>query len=133
MTSQANDSSGRGAFPAGLLIGIGAGVLLAIVAFVAAGSSLGIPVLVLTAVCGLAAVAYRAIGGAGPRANTDPSASTVPQVPTEEHRPLGDTPEAHDEISPHDLPKDHPGREKAEELAAGEEGSTGGGARVPER
>ena len=23
---------------------------------------------------------------------------------------LGDTPEVHDEISPHDLPKDHPGR-----------------------
>jgi hypothetical protein len=32
--------------------------------------------------------------------------------------PLGDTPEAHDEITPHDLPKDHPGREAAEEQAA---------------
>ena len=28
--------------------------------------------------------------------------------------PLGDTPEAHDEISPHDLPPDHPGRKQAE-------------------
>ena len=28
--------------------------------------------------------------------------------------PLGDTPEAHDEISPHDLPPDHPARKEAE-------------------
>jgi hypothetical protein len=26
---------------------------------------------------------------------------------------LGDTPEAHDEINPHDLPPDHPGRAEA--------------------
>lgn len=40
--------------------------------------------------------------------------------------PAGDTPEAHDEISPHDLPKDHPGRAEAEELAGGEDGTTTG-------
>ena len=39
---------------------------------------------------------------------------------------LGDTPEAHDEISPHDLPQDHPGREEAERLAGGEGGVTRG-------
>ena len=39
---------------------------------------------------------------------------------------LGDTPEAKDELSPHDLPKDHPGRKKAEELAGGEGGTTSG-------
>jgi hypothetical protein len=39
---------------------------------------------------------------------------------------LGDTPEAHDELSPHDLPKDHPGRKEAEELARGEDGTTRG-------
>jgi hypothetical protein len=33
----------------------------------------------------------------------------------------GDTPEVHDEISPHDLPKDHPGRQEAERRA----GATG--------
>ena len=33
-------------------------------------------------------------------------------------RPLGDTPEAHDEISPHDLPLDSPGRKAAEHRAA---------------
>ena len=126
MASEANQSSGGGVFTTGLLAGIGAGVLLAIIAFVTAGSGLGIPVLVLTAVCAAAAIVYRIVGGAGPRANTDPSASTVPQLPTEEHRPLGDTPQAHDEINPHDLPKDNPGREVAVEMAEGHEGSTEG-------
>jgi hypothetical protein len=32
-------------------------------------------------------------------------------------RPLGDTAEAHDEITPHDLPKGHPGRKEAEREA----------------
>ena len=38
----------------------------------------------------------------------------------------GDTPEAHDEINPHDLPPDHPGRPEAEAQAGGEEGTTRG-------
>jgi hypothetical protein len=40
--------------------------------------------------------------------------------------PLGDTKEAHDEISPHDLPINHPGRLAAEEQAGGTEGTTRG-------
>ena len=40
--------------------------------------------------------------------------------------PLGDTPEAHDEISPHDLPLAHPGRQAAEEQAEHEAGTTRG-------
>jgi hypothetical protein len=47
-----------------------------------------------------------------------------PATPDDE-TPLGDTPEAHDEISPHDLPKDHPGRREAERMAR-EEGVTRG-------
>ena len=43
----------------------------------------------------------------------------------DEETPLGDTPEAHDEISPHDIPKDNPGRQEAERMA-GEEGATRG-------
>ena len=38
---------------------------------------------------------------------------------------LGDTPEAHDEISPHDLPPDHPGRQAAEEQASDDGTTTG--------
>jgi len=48
-----------------------------------------------------------------------------PLTPDDE-TPAGDTPEAHDEISPHDLPQDHPGRAEAERLAGGEEGTTRG-------
>jgi hypothetical protein len=40
---------------------------------------------------------------------------------------LGDTPEAHDEITPHDLPKSHPGRAEVEERLGDE------GARRPPR
>ena len=54
--------------------------------------------------------AHEPLGPATPDAETD----------------LGDTPEAHDEVSPHDLPPDHPGRKKAEELAGGEDGTTQG-------
>jgi hypothetical protein len=46
-----------------------------------------------------------------------------PQDETE----LDDTPEAHDEISPHDLPKDHPGRPEAERKAGDEPGATTAG------
>jgi len=46
-----------------------------------------------------------------------PSAHLIP----DDVRPAGDTPEVHDEINPHDLPPDHPGRRAAEEQAAGRE------------
>ena len=48
-----------------------------------------------------------------------------PLTPDDE-TPLGDTPEAHDELSPHDLPKGHPGRAAAEEQAADRGGTTEG-------
>jgi len=47
-------------------------------------------------------------------------------VTPDDETPAGDTPEAHDEISPHDLPPDHPGRHEAERKAGGEEGTTRG-------
>jgi hypothetical protein len=50
-----------------------------------------------------------------------PSAHLIPDDETA----LGDTPEAHDELSPHDLPKDHPGRVTAEEQAAANEARGG--------
>jgi len=46
-------------------------------------------------------------------------------VTPDEETDLGDSPELHDEISPHDLPKGHPGRKQAEK-DAGEDGTTGG-------
>ena len=41
-------------------------------------------------------------------------------VTPDEETDLGDTPEAHDEITPHDLPLDHPGRDEAERQVDGE-------------
>ena len=48
-----------------------------------------------------------------------------PATPDDE-TPAGDTPEAHDELSPHDLPKGHPGRPEAVREAGGEDGTTKG-------
>jgi hypothetical protein len=47
-------------------------------------------------------------------------------VTPDEETDLGDTPEAHDEISPVDLPPDHPGRRQAERDAGGAAGETQG-------
>ncbi|MDQ3739873.1 MAG: hypothetical protein M3389_02910 [Actinomycetota bacterium] len=111
-------------FPTALVAGLLAFVVVAIVAWVAVGAELGIPVLVLGAICAAAAIAYRTIGTSrsAPTDNRD----SVPRLSAEGDRPLGDTPEAHDEINPHDLPPDHPGRHAAEEMAQGDEGETAG-------
>ena len=57
--------------------------------------------------------------------HTDP----VPSAPfiTDDETALGDTTEAHDEISPHDLPKHHPGRAAAEAQAARQTAGSGVG------
>jgi hypothetical protein len=83
-----------------------------------------IPVLILLVVIALAALAFRAITQRG--GSDQDSTSNFPNQETRDERPLGDTPEAHDEINPHDLPLDHPGREEAEEMAGSEEGTTRG-------
>ena len=54
------------------------------------------------------------------------SSEPLGPVTPDDETPLGDTPEAHDEITPHDLPLDHPGREKAERLAGDDEATTRG-------
>jgi hypothetical protein len=61
-----------------------------------------------------------------------PSSHLIPDDST----PAGDTPEAHDEINPHDIPPDHPGRRAAEEQVGeehrGEARTTRGDADPPE-
>jgi len=57
-------------------------------------------------------------GGEPERALADerePIPST--HVITDDDRPAGDTPEAHDEINPRDIPKDNPARQEAEAQA----------------
>jgi hypothetical protein len=56
-----------------------------------------------------------------PPHDSEASEPLGPVTPDDETA-LGDTPEAHDEITPHDLPLDHPGRDEAERQA----GSGGG-------
>ena len=65
--------------------------------------------------------------GKAPPHDKDSSEPLGPMTP-DEQTPLGDTPEAHDEISPHDLPPGHPGREAAERQAGSDEGTTEGDA-----
>jgi hypothetical protein len=112
-------------FPALVGIGIALAVAVIVVAFVV-DSEIGIPVLVLALICVAAALGYRMIAGSNRSADRDSEDSGVPKAPPDQSRPLGDTPEAHDEVSPHDLPRDHPGREEAEEVAGGADGTTRG-------
>ena len=59
-----------------------------------------------------------------PPHDSDAEEPLGPMTPDDE-TPMGDTPEAHDEISPHDLPPGHPGRDEAER-EAGPGGTTRG-------
>jgi hypothetical protein len=104
-------------------VGVALALAIIVVAFVV-DADYGIPLLILAAICVIAAVGFRMVAG-GNRSDADSTDSTIRQPATDE-RPLGDTPEAHDEISPHDLPLDNPGRQAAEEMSHGAEGSTAG-------
>jgi hypothetical protein len=85
-----------------------------------------IPVLVLAVIVGIAAFGFVTIRRRNPAADTDSTDNAIPKTDTDDNRPLGDTDEAHDEINPHDLPLSHPGREEAEEVAGGADGTTRG-------
>jgi len=63
----------------------------------------------------------------GPHAPPHDSEAEEPLGPMtpDDETPMGDTPEAHDEVSPHDLPPGHPGRKEAER-EAGAGGTTRG-------
>ena len=61
-----------------------------------------------------------------PPPHDDEASEPLGPLTPDDERPLGDTPEAHDEINPHDIPLDNPGRHEAERLARGEDGTTRG-------
>jgi hypothetical protein len=56
----------------------------------------------------------------------DDDRDATPGLGVDDSRPLGDTPDAHSDLIPQDLPKDHPGREAAEQQAAARGGGTRG-------
>jgi hypothetical protein len=98
------------------------GVLLAAVAvFVVAALLTGdaiwvVPVLILLAVVAVAAAGHLGLRKRVEQTGGD-TALPAAHVEHDEQTALGDTPEAHDELSPHDLPVDHPGRQAAERQA----------------
>jgi hypothetical protein len=125
-------------FPLLLLVGIVmAGVVIAFAW--SQERDYGLALVLLLVVCVVAALGFRLIAGGGRsrgagggQGNADADATdNVPKQTARSDRPLGDTPEAHDEISPHDLPLDNPGRPAAEAQAGApgsdpDEGTTRG-------
>jgi hypothetical protein len=120
----------------GLLIG---GVLAfffvcALAAVIFAGPGEAIAVLIVGIAAMTAASLWIAITRAktrpGATGHRDPAAADRDDpfvgVGADDVRPLGDTPEAHDEITPHDLPTGHPGRAAAERQADALGGTTRG-------
>jgi hypothetical protein len=85
-----------------------------------------IPIVVLAVICAVAAVGFQVIRRSSTAPDTDSTEGGIPKTEPDDNRPLGDTDDAHDEISPRDLPLDHPGREEAEEVAGGSDGTTRG-------
>jgi hypothetical protein len=110
-------------FPTLLLLGILMATAVVVVAF-AVDSEYGWPVLILLAICAAAAIGYRLLAGSNRREGD--SSDPVLKQPANPSRPLGDTPEAHDEINPHDVPTDSPVRPAVEEEAGGPDGTTRG-------
>ena len=82
------------------------------------------PLLVLFALCLAVAIVYRLIAGSN-RDDADHTDS-IPRQPATRRRALGDTPEAHDEVSPHDIPLYSPARAAAARQAGGLAGTTRG-------
>jgi hypothetical protein len=114
-------------FPA--LVGVGLAFAVVVIAVaMAVDTEIGIPVLILTVICLVAALGFRVIAGGSRSDGGDDadSSSNFPRQEARSERPLGDTPEAHDELSVHDLPPDNPARGEVEEAATGQEQTTRG-------
>ena len=108
--------------------------IFAVAAGVLAGAEFAIPIVILAALVlgflmlnGVLARRSLARHGGDPDAAQDDGDDAVPAahlIPDD--RPLGDTAEAHDEISPHDLPKGARNRRLAEAQAGRRNGTTRG-------
>ncbi len=72
-----------------------------------------VPVLILFGVVAVGLVGHLALRKRVEQTDGD-TALPAAHLEYDDETSLGDTPEAHAEVSPHDLPKDHPGRAEAE-------------------
>jgi hypothetical protein len=108
-------------------------VVFVITAFLTGEPIYAIPVVIL---CGLVLL-YAVLNHAASQRLKEKHHGDVEEALSDEHEDipsahliadddtaLGDTSEAHDEITPHDLPLDHPGRQAAEAQAGGMGGGT---------
>jgi hypothetical protein len=122
MAEQEFQGAEKARFPMLLALGILMAVVVVVVAMVIE-PEYGIPLLILLVICAIAAVGFRVLAGSN-RSDAD-SSDNVPKQGADSERPLGDSAEAHDEINPHDIPKDAPERDRTEEVA-GTDGTTRG-------
>ncbi len=113
-------------FPMLLVFGVLMAIVVIAAAFAFGGADIGLPLVLLLVICAVAAIGFRVIAGRSRGADDDSTEGGVPKQGARGDRPLGDTPDAHDEINPHDLPLSNPGRQTAEKMAAGIEGTTVG-------
>jgi hypothetical protein len=111
MTSDTFQGTERRRFPALLGVGIALSAVALVAAFLA-DAEYGWPLLVLLAICVVGAVGFRLIAGA--HRDDGDETDSLPRQPATLSRPLGDTPEAHDEITAHDVPRDSPERHAVE-------------------
>jgi hypothetical protein len=110
--------------------------VVAIGAAVAGGISWAIPIVLGARIAGGWALGNRLLArrtlarhhGSQQAAVRDEEEGGLPKthVVGDERTPLGDTPEVHAEVSPHDLPKGAPGRPAAERMAEEESGGQDG-------
>jgi hypothetical protein len=108
-------------------------VIVAIVATIELGWEYGVAALLAGIVPGTAAtLAYatarrktRVVGDHYEDASRE-DLDAAPGLGLDDTRPMGDTPDAHNDLIPQDMPKDHPGRQAAEEQAEAGEGATRG-------
>ena len=96
-------------------------LVLAIVAFALAALLTGeaartVPVLIQLAIVGLMFVGQAALKKRVEQTDGE-TALPATHVEADDSTALGDTEQAHDQVSPHDLPVDHPGRIEAEHQA----------------
>jgi hypothetical protein len=116
-----------------LLLASGFFLIIAVAAAIAGGIEWAIPVALIAIIVAIYAGANKKLhdremskhGGDPDEALRDGAEGGLPKahVIGDDETALGDTPEVHSQISPHDFPKGAPERQAAEEMAAQESGS----------
>jgi hypothetical protein len=110
-----------------LLLAAGFFLIIAVAAAISGGIEWAIPIAVVAIVVAVYAGANKALGertlgrhgDSQQRAMRDADEGGLPKahVVGDDETPLGDTPEVHSTVSPHDFPKGAPERQAAEEMA----------------